>query len=464
MKRVHTVWFIAILLVVAATGSVAVAKTTVRTAARTTHPGHHYGTGGKSTTTTGATVTTRPVTTTTAVRPSTTTTTATLPVTTPTTASAPSTTTPTTPVATTCVGVPMLSGQADIDAHGTGTTFCLSGTHSWTLHPKSGDVLRGGVLDGGNTTAFAVIADVNVTNVTVADMEIRNYTIGGGNFRGAITVQDASETGWRLNNLQVHDIGSNNNGAGVELGNGWVVTGGRYYDNRQEGLTNGEGQGFTLHGVESDHNDFTDHTYTTRAHSCGDEGGGMKFVASNITIDQNSYFHHNACSGVWSDLSSTNIVITNSRFVDNWEGGIFVEISGAATISHNTVTGNGFHMQNANNNGCGWGWGGGITLSTSGQTHTSNGPIDISFNNVVGNCNGITGVDQYRDEHGCSIAPTCELAHLRIHDNTIVGSTAANAVNNLGYFSDDGDDLRTHDIIFGTGNTVTNMNNCQFSC
>jgi hypothetical protein len=56
------------------------------------------------------------------------------------------------------------------------------------------------------------------------------------------------------------------------------------------------------------------------------------------------------------------------------------------------------------------------------------------------------------------------LAHIRIHDNTIVGSTAANAVNNLGFFEDDGDDLRSRDIIFGTGNAVTNMNNCQFTC
>jgi hypothetical protein len=49
-----------------------------------------------------------------------------------------------------------------------------------------------------------------------------------------------------------------------------------------------------------------------------------------------------------------------------------------------------------------------------------------------------------------------------MHDNTIAGSTAANAGNNLGYFSDDGDDLRTHDIILGTDNTVTSMNKGGF--
>jgi parallel beta-helix repeat protein len=348
----------------------------------------------------------------------------------------------------------MSAGQSDINSQPAGSRFCLSGTHNWTLHPKSGDVLVGGILDGGHSRSFAVVADANVTNVTLSGIEIRNYTIGGENFRGAITVQDGSAKDWRLNNLRVHDIGSNNNGAGTELGNGWVVNGGRYYDNRQEGLTNGEGQGFTLHGVESDHNNFTDHTYTTRAHSCGDEGGGMKFVASNVTIDQSSYFHDNACSGVWSDLSSTNIVIKNSRFVNNWESGIVLEISGAAVVTGNTVTGNGFRMENTENNGCGWGWGGGITLSTSGQTHTSNGPIDIGFNHVAGNCNGITGVDQLRSEHHCDVSPKCELAHIRIHDNEIVGSSVRGAANMTGAWEDSGDDLTKHDIRFA-GNTFS---------
>ena len=34
-------------------------------------------------------------------------------------------------------------GQADIDAEPAGTRFCLSGTHDWTLTPKSGDTLTG---------------------------------------------------------------------------------------------------------------------------------------------------------------------------------------------------------------------------------------------------------------------------------------------------------------------------------
>jgi parallel beta-helix repeat protein len=366
--------------------------------------------------------------------------------------------------------VPMLLGQVDVDAQPAGTRFCLSGTHNWTLTPKSGDKIIGdgtAVLDGRNSTQYAVISAANQTNVTLSNFEVRNYTIKMDG-QGAIRNEDRSASGWVLNNLNAHDNGSfdgsNWNGAGADLGVNWLVKGGRYHDNRQEGLAGGDLiQNTTVDGAEIDHNDFTDDSHTTRSHSCGDEAGGFKLVADNVTIE-NSYVHDNACSGLWSDLSSNNLTITNNLLVNNWEQGVVLEISGAATISHNVVVGNGFHMQNANNHGCGWGWGGGITLSTSGQTHTSNGPIDIGFNDVEGNCNGITGVDQLRTEHNCDTAPKCELAHIRIHDNTIVGSTAANAVNNLGFFQDDGDDLTTHDIIFGTGNTVTNMNNCQFVC
>jgi parallel beta-helix repeat protein len=361
--------------------------------------------------------------------------------------------------------VPMIVGQPDINSQPAGTRFCLSGTHNWTLTPKARDVLIGpATLDGGDSTQFAIVAGAGITNVTLSGLTIRNYR--AGEERGAVHTPDPpSASGWALINLQVHDIGNGTtNGAGAELGVGWHVTGGRYYNTRQEGLTAGDGAAnFVVDGVEIDHNNFTNNTYTTRAHSCGDEGGGFKFVASNVTI-QNSYIHDNSCSGLWSDLSGTNLVITNNRLVDNWEQGVILEISGSGRISHNTVTGNGFHMQNADNNGCGWGWGGGITLSTSGQTHTSNGPIDISFNNVVGNCNGITGVDQFRIEHHCDVAPKCELAHVRVHDNKIVGSTVSGAVNMTGAWQDDGDDLAKHDITFARNTFSGGAKFCGLTC
>src|SRR5438128_7663326 len=108
------------------------------------HPKHKG--PGVTTSTTTTTATTQPTTTT---SPPTTTTLS------PTTTTLPPTTT-TTIGGASCVGVPMTAGQADINGHGAGTTFCLSGTHNWTLTPKAGDRLIGpAILDGGNTSAHA---------------------------------------------------------------------------------------------------------------------------------------------------------------------------------------------------------------------------------------------------------------------------------------------------------------------
>src|SRR5437870_1075670 len=78
------------------------------------------------------------------------------------------------PVLRPCVGVPMTAGQADIDAHRSGTTFCLSGKHNWTLTPKAADLLIGpATLDGGNATAHAIVA--TAPNVTLTSLTIQHY-------------------------------------------------------------------------------------------------------------------------------------------------------------------------------------------------------------------------------------------------------------------------------------------------
>jgi parallel beta-helix repeat protein len=351
----------------------------------------------------------------------------------------------------------MGAGQADIDAQPAGTRFCLSGTHDWTLTPKSGDTLTGPVvLDGANRRDFAVVAADGVNNVTLSGLEIRNYVAGDA--KGAIhTPRPSLATGWTLDDLRVHDIGNGTtDGAGVELGVGWRVVGGRYFNTRQEGLTAGSGaHDIVVDGAELDHNNFTNDAYTTRSHSCSDEAGGFKFVADDVTV-RNSKIHNNACKGLWSDLAATNVVLTNNTVYDNWDEGIFVEISGTVEITGNDVFGNGFHNLNGSAGApCGsWAWGGGITLSTSGRTHTRNDAIDVGHNRVLGNCSGITGADQHRTERHCGVAPLCELANVSVHDNTIGGSTVLGALNLTGAWRDDDDDLAAHTIVF-TKNTFT---------
>jgi len=390
---------------------------------------------------TTTTTTTTPRSTTTTAAPTTTTTAppVTPPVTVPT-----STTLP--PVGSACTGVAMTRGQADIDANPTGTTFCLSGTHNWTLTPKAGDSLVGpATLDGQNATAHGIVAVA--PNVTLSDLTIQRYQNGNGSQDGAIHIADddtvkATASGWKLVNL---DVGFNS-ASGSGTGNGWTFTGGRFHDNRQEGIGGAMGTNVTVNGTEVDHNDFTDSTYTRRNWSCGDEAGGIKWVTNGMTV-ANSSIHDNACKGLWADLNGDGATITNNRVYNNWDEGIFIEISSNAAISGNTVTNNGWHNYNGGGTGCPWLFGGGITLNSSDH-------VTVSHNTVAGNCNGITGVQQDRPD-----------GHPGLLENFTVDSNAVAGPGGVtGVAQDNGADLRSRQIVF-TNNTLTNgMPFCGLNC
>jgi parallel beta-helix repeat protein len=360
-----------------------------------------------------------------------------------------------------CTGIPMTAGQTDINNNPAGTTFCLSGTHNWTLKPKSNTTIIGddtAVLDGANSTQYAIVGNSGVTNVTLRNIEIRNYTTQ--NQHGAVETWQAS-TGWVLDDLQVHDNGF----YGANIAAGTLVTGGRFYNNHQGGISGGSQDGWTVDGVEIDHNNFTDNTYTTRNVDCGFEAGGMKWVGDNITV-KNSKVHDNACKGLWADIGAVNTTLTGNQVYNNWDEGIFFEISTSATITGNTAYGNGFH----DISGCNWGWGGGITTSSSGLTQNGTGTITISGNTVYDNCNGITLIAQHRTDSGCSStsAGYCVLKNVTVSGNTITGSTRSGARNTTGAYTDAtsfGYSLTANNLVFGT-NTIlgSNMNFCKLSC
>jgi parallel beta-helix repeat protein len=326
-----------------------------------------------------------------------------------------------------CAGVPMTAGQRDIDAARSGTTFCLSGTHNWTLRPKSGDRFVGpAILDGGNTTAIAFVGG-GTADVTLADLEVRNYR--AGDQEAAISAHGT--TGWVFRNLQVHDNGTRAGGTGANLGVNSRVVGGRYYNNRSLGIGGGGGaNGWVIDGVEIDHNNFTDDTYTERNTGCGYEGGGVKWTADYTTV-RNSSIHDNACKGLWADLNAANARIVDNDVYDNWDEGIFIEISSGAVVMRNTVSRNGLRNDNGSGSGCPWLWGGGITLASSDRA-------EVAHNVLAGNCNGITGTQQTRHEGHPGL-----LEHLSIHDNLIVGPGGK-----TGVAADNGADLTTRSIVF----------------
>lgn len=358
-----------------------------------------------------------------------------------------------------CFGTPLTNGQSDINASPTGTVFCISGTHNWALTPKTGNQfisnqLDPAILNGGNSTQFAFQG--SATGVLLDGLEVENYT--AANQQGAIA---AVGSGWILRNLQVHDNGTGSGGAGSTGGHGWTIVGGRYYNNRQEGIgggvnSGGETQNTTIDGVEIDHNNFTNDSYTTANSDCDNEAGGFKWVGSGNTI-KNSEIHDNACRGLWADIDANNSTVTNNHVYDNWADGIMIEISRAATITNNVVTGNGFKEFSGGASPCANASGAGIFISTSGHTASGDGNIEISGNDVEDNCLAITGSDDNRGSGQ-------ELEHLNIHDNTLVGSANGDAQNSFGMFPNDGDNLSTHSITIGTNSTSGGIVSCGLTC
>lgn len=336
----------------------------------------------------------------------------------------------------------MTNGQTDINANPNGTAFCISGVHNWSLVPKTGDQFYGGILDGGNATNYAFQG--SAANVVLSGLEIRNYR--PANQQGAIA---AVGTGWTLDHLQVHDNGSSAGGAGSTGGHAWRFLGGRYYNNRQEGIAGGvsgagEAQNTMLDGVEIDHNNFTNDAYTTANINCDFEAGGFKWVGSGNTIT-NSSVHDNACRGLWADITATNSTVTNNRVYNNWADGIMIEISSGATISGNTVSGNGFKEFNAGAGTCAWMYGAGIFISTSSH-------VEVSGNNLMGNCKGITGAQQNRG------AQYPVLEYLNVHDNIVSGPGISGAS------ADDGTNLATRHITFTNNSFVNGATFCNLSC
>jgi parallel beta-helix repeat protein len=247
--------------------------------------------------------------------------------------------------------------------------------------------------------------------------------------------------------LLVHDNGTTGGGGtGADLGVNSRVVGGRYYNNRELGIGGGGGaNGWVITGAEIDHNNFTDNTYTKRNISCGYQAGGVKWTADYTTI-QHSKIHDNACKGLWVDLNGDHTKILDNNVYGNWDEGIFIEISSGATVTGNTVTGNGLRNYNGDGSGCPWLWGGGITLASSDHALIAN-------NTLSGNCNGITGTQQTRTDGHPGL-----LEYENIHDNVIAGPGGK-----TGVVADNGANLSLRSIVFAK-NTIKNHTFCALSC
>ncbi len=158
------------------------------------------------------------------------------------------------------------------------------------------------------------------------------------------------------------------------------------------------------------------------------EAGGAKFTVTTGMQFLDSYVHGNDGAGIWFDESALDTKISGNRAIDNSGAGIFYEISEDATISGNTVTGNGWGEESR-----GWLWGAGIQVAASSG-------VEIINNEVTGNLNAVVLIQQDRGEGPLGDR---QIDDITVGDNRIVPGSGL-----TGAASDVGDDVFDRSIEF----------------
>ena len=321
----------------------------------------------------------------------------------------------------------MTRGQSDIDRAPNGTTFCLSGTHNWTSRRRAATTcsVRACSTAAPARTSRSRPAVATTSSSSSSRSATTGWATTGCDLRSRPPV-DRLGPPRPARARQRHERGRR----GREPRRHWSVIGGRYYNNRQEGI-GGTGANTTLDGVEIDHNNFTNNTYRKRNIECGFEARRLQVGREQRDGEELASPRQRVPRAVGRHQLAQHRRSSNNQVYNNWNEGIFIEISSGANVhaQHRVrQRWKGFHR---NGNGCTWLWGGGITLSSPPTAVTSR------FNNVSGNCNGITGTQQNRpDGHpACCTTTTCTTTHV------------AGPGGKTGAVADNGANLATRNIV-----------------
>lgn len=274
-----------------------------------------------------------------------------------------------------------------------GTTFQLTaGLHLLhdDIQPKTGQSFigePGAVIDGRNITRQAFTNRARVTDVTIQNIELRNFA--PGIHHGVIdfdqyqvvregaalweTVTYAEPANWLLKDLWIH----HNDGDGVEVGSGGRLVNVRVTDNQWLGI-GGHGQDIVIDGGEVARNSLA----ATDGGQQNHHAGGMKLTrAMDLTISH-VHVHNNLGPGIWLDLEVRDSIVSANLVEDNSSRGIFVEISHGVDVVGNVVRRSGTNDPTPQ-----WVWPGGIVSSTSTD-------VLIADNHVEGALGGISLIDQ----------------------------------------------------------------------
>jgi parallel beta-helix repeat protein len=244
--------------------------------------------------------------------------------------------------------------------------------------------------------------------VTIRDLVIQMYATPSQ--EGAVQAQapDDGERGfgWLLEDVEIR----NNHAAGLRTGNATVVRRVHAHHNGQLGIAVSGGDQVAILESELAYNNIRGYFWEW-------EGGGGKFTRTDGLIVRGTHSHDNLGPGLWTDIDCVDTTYDGNTVVDNLGPGIFHEISGSAVIRDNDIIGNGYGKSS-------WAWGAGVLIAASFD-------VEVVGNQVVGNADAITAVQQ---ERGTGPLGERRLDRIYVHDNAIDLSDGV-----AGVFEDVGD-------------------------
>lgn len=267
-----------------------------------------------------------------------------------------------------------------------------AGTHlRQSVVPKSNQEFvgePGAIMDGVGAMTYAFTG--SATGVKISGIEIQNYA--GGTNKGAINARGA---GWVISDCEVHNIDN----VGISIVGGSTISGCYIHHNGTLGVYVDGGSNSRLEANEIAFNNYDQTTSTV------ENTAGAKFYNTTGLVVNNNYVHDNKGRGLWTYSSNVDTLYSNNTVEDNWWAGIFHDLSGAVTISGNTITGNG-------------------SMASSNEVHHHGGieilgpNAEVTNNTLINNHNGVVVVGYGLDDQG-----------LRPDNTVIVGNTIIDSGN-----------------------------------
>ena len=206
--------------------------------------------------------------------------------------------------------------------------------------------------DSSQQELYVWLGDDSSPNTHSMQVGKRGYVFGINPWQRPEGVDNIHVRGFTIRHASNHA----QRGALFILGNGWVV------EDITVEWTNGCGWSFSgnhhvLRRIVSRHNGqmgggcgggrnflmedcvFADNN--RKGYNAGWEAGGIKIVYSRDGIVRRCIFVRNDGPGLWLDIDNRNVLITECYSADNTGSGIFIEMSGWCTLTHNLCVRNG---------------------------------------------------------------------------------------------------------------------------